>query len=179
MSLLSERIDLLLTGGSATEGAKVALNEIQNMQKEEFSESIKDILSLRDLYEHQIHETDNNIKSWQDAKKTWQEIKNTLDSLIIDSLNHFNLKSAEQDGYKATITKRNVLEIDEEFLLNPYENEKRIFKETLPEYIDVKLSINKTKLNKYVQEAPQMLEKNPEKLHWTENKNLKVTFPSH
>lgn len=176
MSQLSEKIDLLLTGGAAVEGAKNALDEIKNSEVEVLTDSLKDLIILREEYDNNIKDADASIKNWQEAKKTWQEIRGALDGIFMDSLNHFNLKTLEKEGYRATLANRNVLEADEEFLLSPYKKEKESLQEKLPEYIDVKLSLNKAKLNRCV--TTKMLEENPDKIHWTVNKNLKITVPA-
>lgn len=155
--------------------------ELTVQDREELASQIKTpedltsgIVRLRDKandYKSRAEECAKKIKEWQESKKGWEaKSKNLMDTLqLIMKRLAFPKDTLKADGVKLTVTTKTVLEVDEDWILGQYQALVEEMQHSLPEYIKVSLSVDKTKLFNHVKNDDTMLLSNPMEIHTKES----------
>ena len=135
--------------------------------QDKLEEGLPLLLQKSNDYKQQIENCDRNIKMWQESKKLWQgRSQQFLDLLgfLMDRL-HIPGKTLKRDGVKLSTSSRSTIELDEDWLLKQYQALADSFQQQLPDYVRVKLAVDKNKLNAFLKTDNSMLVNNPEMIH--------------
>lgn len=111
-------------------------------------------------------------KTWKENKSYWKNKENAIKLFLSAVMEKFSQASIKDENMKASINSRRVLEIDEEFILQPYREMLKSMESQLPSFIKCSLNIDKTAFTNHVKDDPRYLIEYPEKIHWKESKTF-------
>lgn len=135
--------------------------------REKLEEGLVELRQKNDDYKQKIDDCDRNIKMWQESKKLWQnrsaQLLDTLGRLL--QRLHVPGLSMKAGGVKLATSTRTVIEADEEWLIGQYQALADSLQSTLPGYIKVKLTVDKTKLAAHLKDDNSLLLDHPDKIH--------------
>ena len=161
------------------ETAETAKNRVlTEEEKQAITASVKDEAALADGlaaikqasedYKKSIDSCDEKIKMWQESKKVWKNRSDQFNDVLGFILSKLNVSglSIKSGGVKLATSKRTSLDVDEEWLIGLYQLQANALQASLPPYIKVTLSLDKTALNNYLKTDNTMLTDNPDKIHF-------------
>ncbi len=129
---------------------------------------------LAEEFKESIGNCNNQIKTWQDYKRTWQLREEQLLKYSEELLRRSNMKSLKSSEGSITQTSRKVLEINEDALLRPYAELYNAFVGSLPEFVKVSMGIDRIKLANLVKDDNTLLVSQPQDCHWKEQITTKI-----
>lgn len=116
-----------------------------------------------------IGECDEKIKFFQEGKKGWTRRLEILQQALGAALGRLNITkvtAATTDGtIKLSTSSRTCLEVDDDWLTSQYQPLADQLQAALPDYVKVKLAVDKNKLFAHVKGDPAMLTEHPEHIH--------------
>lgn len=119
---------------------------------------------------------ESRSKTFSASNKMWKTRGELLVEFVGYVLKSLGLKNYKNSEAKATITVTRSLETDEDALLAQYRNSREfdVFMKTLPDYVKVSLTINKTALNNHVKIDHTLLTTHPEWIHTKEKESVNL-----
>jgi len=112
-------------------------------------ESLASFKTLHDDMLTRIGRLNELIKARTDDRKVWEEFDSVIHRILACAMQRLSLTSVTSDeGARAVLSSRAVIEADDEALLSGLENtaEFKSLEAALPPYIRIKLSVDKTAL---------------------------------
>lgn len=134
---------------------------------QELSEALPAFKQKNDSYKELVATCDKNIKEAQTSKKLFQKRCEQFAAALGALLERLNIpgNAVSNGGVKLATSKRTSLEVDEGWLLGQFAALQAGLEAQLPEYITVKLSIDKNKLSAFLKKDTSLLVDYPEKIH--------------
>lgn len=142
---------------------------------QELTTCLPAIKEEHDIISKGISDCKTRIKTWQEAKKAWEERQSLLMKLVEESLTGLNLKNITDGKIKASMTTRTVLEVTAEEVLKPYKSLVDSLSTNLPPFIKVSLDIDKTALGAYLKSDDTLLLTMPESIHYKDSRSVKIS----
>ncbi|MBR1435016.1 MAG: hypothetical protein IJ584_07880 [Bacteroidales bacterium] len=135
--------------------------------QEQLSDSLPMLLEKVEGFNNNIETANTNIKKWQETKKMWQTRKDQLLEILGKAMERLHIpgKSLKADGIKLSSRSGSVVEFDEDWMLQQYQQLADELQSRLPTYVKVKLAIDKTKLNAHLAQDDSLLINHPDKIH--------------
>lgn len=151
--------------------------ELTDEQKEQLSSAFPSQERLEDAlpmllekvndFNSRIDFSDNQIKDWQKTKKMWDARKAALLEILGKALEilHVPGRTLKADGVKLSTSTRSSLYVDEDWLVQQYQQLADQLQAGLPDFVKVKLTIDKTKLGKHLQQDNSLQVDHPDRVH--------------
>lgn len=170
--ILLDQFDMSLEGGTSGENPIDTRSLVRD--EETFRSCLAPLKERSVLFKSNAKQCDEKIKTWQEAKRHWQECEAKLNELVADILTGLNLPSLKEGDAKASIKTSKTLVVDEELLIGAYLQKISELQAFLPPYIKVKVSVDKTLLGSHVKSDPTLLIDHPEMAHWAESRTASI-----
>lgn len=137
-------------------------------------ESVPALVRAEGQISSMIDRCDNCVKTWQESKKLWRERREQLLALAGHLLAGHGVKSCSRDGASIGTIVRKVLEVDCDALLRDYGPALAEMQKSLPDYIRLTASVDKTKLNACLKTDSSLLAERPDDIHWKESVSVNI-----
>ena len=117
---------------------------------------------------------DSRIEPFSISKKMWKGREDAYNEILLKLMLKLNTKSIAAGGNKATLSSRNILEVDEKGIIGMYSIVLAQLKAQLPSYIKVDLSVDKTALSSHLNTDNSLMLKHPELVHTKTSHSLRL-----
>ena len=147
---------------------------------EDLTEGLPAIKEKAASYKESIENCAKNIKMWQDSKKMWESRFDTFMNILGKMVKKLQVpgNAVKADGVKLAVSSRSSLEVDEDWLLAQFQRFADALQTQLPNYVVVKLSVDKNKLNAFLKTDDSMLLNNPDKIHTKVSTSTSIKWPA-
>lgn len=133
--------------------------------QETLKSGLPELLKEKEEYERLVKNADLKVKDAQMVKRAYENRLNGLKSILCRIAKNLGLKSLKANGVSLQTKTGVSLEVDEEWLLGQYQSQADALQRILPQYVKVKLSLDKAVLKTCLKSDDTLIKDNPEKIH--------------
>jgi hypothetical protein len=152
---------------------KESLSKIVTKQ-DELMEGLPALLEKASGIKSNIDGCDRNIKNWQESKALWTLRSKAFAEVLGKTMEKMGISTLKNGKIKLAVSSRTSLEVDEDWLINLYQNLADVLQAQLPDYIRVKLALDKNKLSAHLKQDNSLILNNPDKIHDKTSKSVSI-----
>lgn len=154
----------------AEEKQMLSPEEVANLasqlpDEETLKESLPLIKEKHDEYMSQAKACKDKIALFKDSQALWENMGEQLQEVLAKCLKNINLSALKQGGITLATRERTALKVDEEWLTGLYSQAVDSLRAALPPYIKIKVSVDKTELQKTLKNDTSLLIDHPDRVY--------------